>query len=57
MKKSKKNAETVSMLEYLSRLGILYQSMITLKIKSCIVLGINMLLIRDLYRYYNKHWL
>lgn len=57
MRKSKKNDETVSMLDFLSRLGIQYQSMITLKIRSCIVLGINMLLIRDLYRYYKKYWL
>lgn len=57
MRKSKKNDETVSMLDFLSRLGIQYQSMITLKIRSCIVLGINMLLILDLYRYYKKYWL
>lgn len=57
MKKSKKNDEVVYFSEYLSRLGIQYRSMITLKIRSCIVLGINMLLIRDLYRYYKKYWL
>lgn len=57
MKKSKKNDEVVNFSEYLSRLGIQYRSMITLKIRSCIVLAINMLLIRDLYRYYKKFWL
>ena len=57
MRKSKKNDETVSMLDFLSRLGIQYQSMITLKIRSCIVLAINILIIQDLYRYFKRTWL